>query len=122
MLAADHVVQNQGAFTDAVAAALPLAETGKLVTFGVVPTGFKTGYGYIQRGDEEGKGYRVKRFKEKPSAETAQEYLDSGEYYWNSGMFMFKASSYLAELQNHRLDIVSACRAAMESKGRDLTS
>ena len=120
VLAADHVVQNQGAFTDAVAAALPLAETGKLVTFGVVPTEPQTGYGYIQRGDEEGGGYRVKRFKEKPSAETAQEYLDSGEYYWNSGMFMFKASSYLAELQNHRPDIVSACRAAMESKGRDL--
>ena len=120
VLAADHVVQNQRAFTDAVTAALPLAESGKLVAFGVVPTEPHTGYGYIQRGDAAGAGYRVKSFKEKPPAAVAKGYLDAGEYYWNSGMFMFKAGRYLAELQNHRPDIVSACRAAMESKARDM--
>jgi mannose-1-phosphate guanylyltransferase len=120
VLAADHVVQNHQAFSDAVVAALPLAESGRLVTFGIVPTEPQTGYGYIERGDEIGRGYRVNGFKEKPSLTLAQDYLDSGDYYWNSGMFMFKASRYLAELQNHRPDIVSACRAAMQSKGRDL--
>jgi mannose-1-phosphate guanylyltransferase len=102
VLAADHVVQDQQEFTDAVAAALPLAESGKLVTFGIIPTAPHSGYGYIERGDEIGKGYWVKSFKEKPPAALAQNYLDSGDYYWNSGMFLFKASRYLAELQNHR--------------------
>lgn len=120
VLAADHVVQNPQAFTAAVAAALPLAESGKLVTFGVVPTEPQTGYGYIERGEEVGSGYRVKSFKEKPSAALAQDYLDSGDYYWNSGMFLFRASRYLTELQKHRPDIVSACRAAMAAKARDL--
>ena len=120
VLAADHVVRDQQEFTDAVAAALPLAESGKLVTFGIIPTAPHTGYGYIERGDEIGKGYWVKSFKEKPPAALAQNYLDSGDYYWNSGMFLFKASRYLAELQNHRPDIGSACRAAMDAKARDL--
>jgi mannose-1-phosphate guanylyltransferase len=120
VLAADHVVQNPQEFTDAVAAALPLAGAGKLVTFGITPTAPHIGYGYIERGDAVGSGYRVKNFKEKPLAAVAQGYLDSGDYYWNSGMFMFKASRYLAELQNHRPDIVSACRVAMESKAQDL--
>ena len=120
VLAADHVVQNQQEFADAVTAALPLAESGKLVTFGIIPTAPHSGYGYIERGDEIGKGYWVKSFKEKPSAALAQNYLDSGDYYWNSGMFLIKASRYLAELQNHRPDIVSACRAAMDAKARDL--
>ena len=120
VLAADHVVQNPQAFTAAVAAALPLAESGKLVTFGIVPTEPQTGYGYIERGEEVGSGYQVKSFKEKPSAALAQDYLDSGDYYWNSGMFLFRASRYLTELQKHRPDIVSACRAAMAAKARDL--
>ena len=94
VLAADHVVQNPQEFTDAVAAALPLAEAGKLVTFGITPTAPHIGYGYIERGDAVGSGYRVKNFKEKPLAAVAQGYLDSGDYYWNSGMFMFKASRY----------------------------
>ena len=120
VLAADHVVQDQQEFTDAVAAALPLAESGKLVTFGIIPTAPHSGYGYIERGDEIGKGYWVKSFKEKPPAALAQNYLDSGDYYCNSGMFLIKASRYLAELQNHRPDIVSACRAAMDAKAKDL--
>ena len=120
VLAADQIVQNQQKFTDAIAASLPLAEIGKLVTFGIVPTEPQVGFGYIERGAEIGNGYWVKSFKEKPPAAVAQEYLDSGHYYWNSGIFMFRASRYLEELQEHRPDIVSACRAAMESKFRDL--
>ena len=120
VLAADHIVQNQQKFTDAIAASLPLAESGKLVTFGIVPTEPQVGFGYIERGAEIGNGYWVKSFREKPPAEVAQEYLDSGHYYWNSGIFMFRASRYLEELQENRPDIVSACRAAMESKARDL--
>ena len=120
VLAADHIVQNQQKFTDAIAKSLPLAESGKLVTFGIVPTEPQVGFGYIERGAEIGNGYWVKSFREKPPVEVAQEYLDSGTYYWNSGIFMFRASRYLEELQEHRPDIVSACRAAMESKVRDL--
>lgn len=120
VLAADHIVQNQQKFTDAIAASLPLAESGKLVTFGIVPTDPQVGFGYIERGAEIGNGYWVKSFREKPPATVAQEYLDSGHYYWNSGIFMFRASRYLEELQENRPDIVSACRAAMESKARDL--
>ena len=120
VLAADHTVQNQQKFTDAIAKSLPLAESGKLVTFGIVPTEPQVGFGYIERGAEIGNGYWVKSFREKPPAEVAQEYLDSGHYYWNSGIFMFRASRYLEELQENRPDIVSACRAAMESKARDL--
>lgn len=120
VLAADHIVQNQQKFTDAIAKSLPLAESGKLVTFGIVPTEPQVGFGYIERGAEIGNGYWVKSFREKPPAEVAQEYLDSGHYYWNSGIFMFRASRYLEELQENRPDIVSACRAAMESKARDL--
>ena len=120
VLAADHIVQNQQKFTDAIAKSLPLAESGKLVTFGIVPTEPQVGFGYIERGAEIGNGYWVKSFREKPPASVAQEYLDSGHYYWNSGIFMFRASRYLEELQENRPDIVSACRAAMESKARDL--
>lgn len=120
VLAADHIVQNQQKFTDAIAKSLPLAESGKLVTFGIVPTEPQVGFGYIERGAEIGNGYWVKSFREKPPATVAQEYLDSGHYYWNSGIFMFRASRYLEELQENRPDIVSACRAAMESKVRDL--
>ena len=120
VLAADHIVQNQQKFTDAIAASLPLAESGKLVMFGIVPTDPQVGFGYIERGSEIGNGYWVKSFREKPPATVAQEYLDSGHYYWNSGIFMFRASRYLEELQENRPDIVSACRAAMESKVRDL--
>ena len=120
VLAADHIVQNQQKFTDAIAASLPLAESGKLVTFGIVPSDPQVGFGYIERGAEIGNGYWVKSFREKPPAAVAQEYLDSGHYYWNSGIFMFRASRYLEELQENRPDIVSACRAAMESKARDL--
>lgn len=120
VLAADHVIANEAAFIAAVEKAVPLAEQGKLVTFGIVPDQAHTGYGYIQRGESQADSYVVNRFVEKPDAETAEAYLASGEYYWNSGMFLIKASRYLEELQAFRPDIASACRDALVGISQDL--
>ncbi len=115
VLAADHVIQDKEAFSEAVAKAVPLAEAGKLVTFGIVPTEAHTGYGYIKRGEKQSDGFKVDSFVEKPDANTANKYLESGDYYWNSGMFLFKASKYLQELKKHRSDIFEACSSALEN-------
>ena len=124
VLAADHLIADVPAFHAAIRVAQPLAEQGKLVTFGIVPSHAETGYGYIQRGatfDEDvAQGCLVKRFVEKPDANTAQQYIDSGEYFWNSGMFMFRASRYLEELQRYHPDMVACCRAALDGGGRDM--
>ncbi|KZN29540.1 mannose-1-phosphate guanyltransferase [Pseudoalteromonas luteoviolacea S2607] len=121
VLAADHVIGNQEAFTKSVEAAKPLAESGKLVTFGIVGNKPETGYGYIKRGESVNTdSFHVAEFVEKPDLDTAKKYLESGEYYWNSGMFMFKASAYLSELQAHRPDIYKACVAASENSSTDL--
>lgn len=120
VLAADHVIANTLAFEQAVAKAQQLAAQDKLVTFGIVPTHAETGYGYICRGEATGEAFAVKRFVEKPDAATAQQYIASGDYYWNSGMFMFKASRYLAELKQHRPDIYTACEQAMLEVNPDL--
>ena len=110
-LPSDHVVRDAEGFRAAVRAAMPAAEAGALVTFGIVPSAPETGFGYIQAA--AGEGVRaVLRFVEKPDAATAQSYLDAGGYYWNSGMFLFRASRYLAELERFRPDILSAVRAA----------
>ena len=121
VLAADHVIQNTDAFTEAVKSALPLAQAGKLVTFGIVPTQAHTGYGYIKRGNSVAglSGYDVNAFVEKPDLNTAANYLESGEYYWNSGMFLIKASRYLQELQKYRPDIFTACKKALENTTSD---
>ncbi|MFA0698035.1 sugar phosphate nucleotidyltransferase, partial [Vibrio sp. 10N.222.49.C9] len=82
---------------------------GKLVTFGIVPTGPETGYGYIKQGEATSShSYEVERFVEKPDLDTAKEYVSSNDYLWNSGMFLFKASRYLEELKAHRPDILYA--------------
>jgi len=120
VLAADHVIQDQQAFTKAVTDAIPLAESGKLVTFGIVPGEPHVGYGYIKRGQAQDCGYIVDEFIEKPSSEVAQEYVNSGDYYWNSGMFLFKASRYLEELQKFRPDIYDACKSAVTDVKSDL--
>lgn len=121
VLAADHFIANQSAFQQAVKEAEELARQDKLVTFGIVPTQPETGYGYIQRGSAlPEQGYQVARFVEKPDSATAQGYLDSGDYYWNSGMFMFKASVYLQALQEFRSDILDACKRAFEAGSQDL--
>ena len=121
VLAADHVIQNTDAFTEAVKNAIPLAQAGKLVTFGIVPTQAHTGYGYIKRGNSvaDSSGYDVNAFVEKPDSNTAANYLESGEYYWNSGMFLIKASRYLQELQKYRPDIFTACKKALEHTTHD---
>ena len=115
VLAADHVIKDEAAFCQAVTTAIPLAQQDKLVTFGIVPTAPETGYGYIQRGDElaSALGFAVSQFVEKPNLTTAQDYIATGQYYWNSGMFMFKASTYLQELKIHSQAIFAACEAAL---------
>ncbi len=119
VLAADHVIQNEVSFTKTVTDAIPLAESGKLVTFGIVAHEPNTGYGYIKKGQSQGPGFAVDAFVEKPSIEVAKEYLESGDYFWNSGMFLFKASRYLEELKKHRPDIYEACKLSMEGTSTD---
>ncbi|PML61253.1 mannose-1-phosphate guanylyltransferase/mannose-6-phosphate isomerase [Vibrio breoganii] len=121
VLAADHVIKNEVKFADAVEQAKTHAIQGKLVTFGIVPTGPETGYGYIKQGNSVGStGYDVERFVEKPNLETAKEYVASKEYLWNSGMFLFKASRYLEELGAHRPDILEACKKSIAGCSSDL--
>ncbi|UJR63075.1 mannose-1-phosphate guanylyltransferase/mannose-6-phosphate isomerase [Dickeya zeae] len=122
VLAADHIMNNNSAFHDAIALATPYAEANSLVTFGIVPTCAETGYGYIQRGELVGSTeslFKVKRFVEKPNEETAEKYMNSGEYYWNSGMFMFRARRYLEELSKYRPDILECCQRAVEKSTRN---
>lgn len=121
VLAADHYIENEQAFRDAVEQATQLAEQGNLVTFGIVAKHAETGYGYIQRGPGlEAAGFQVARFVEKPSFDKAEEYLGSGEYYWNSGMFLFKASAYLKALEQFQPDILKACEQAVTEGKEDL--
>ncbi|GAA3932896.1 mannose-1-phosphate guanylyltransferase/mannose-6-phosphate isomerase [Luteimonas lutimaris] len=118
VLPSDHVVRDADAFRDAVRAASPAAAEGALVTFGIVPESPETGFGYIQA--EPGEGVRrVLRFVEKPDADTARQYLEAGGYYWNSGMFLLRASRYLEELGRFRPDILAAVRAAFDAAKRD---
>ncbi|NIB44473.1 mannose-1-phosphate guanylyltransferase/mannose-6-phosphate isomerase [Pseudomaricurvus alkylphenolicus] len=119
VLAADHVITDVSAFQTSVEAAIAHAQTGKLVTFGIVPTGPETGYGYIRQGEDLGGAYRVAEFVEKPNLETAEKYLASGDFAWNSGMFLFKAGRYLEELKAHRPDILAACQEAMAQASVD---
>lgn len=120
VLAADHVIQNVEAFHLAIKEGLSQAQANKLVTFGIVPNSAHTGYGYIKKGESLGEGFAVERFVEKPDEARAQKYLDSGDYLWNSGMFMFKASQYLAEIGKYSPDILTACEAAMAGATVDL--
>ncbi|WP_109428335.1 mannose-1-phosphate guanylyltransferase/mannose-6-phosphate isomerase [Aggregatibacter kilianii] len=121
VLAADHVVLNKQAFQTSVSNALVQAQSGYLVTFGIVPTVPETGYGYIQRGEKLTDGaYSVAQFVEKPSFETAQKYIASGNYYWNSGCFMFKASCYLSELRRFSPEIYEACEKATKKQQTDI--
>lgn len=120
VLAADHVIPHVEAFQAAVAAATPLAQSDKLVTFGIVATGPETGYGYIKGGTAEGNGFNVAQFVEKPDLATAQSYVDSGDYYWNSGMFLMRASRYIEELGKYRPDILDACTKSLETLSPDM--
>ncbi|KDC54832.1 mannose-1-phosphate guanylyltransferase/mannose-6-phosphate isomerase [Pseudoalteromonas sp. S3431] len=120
VLAADHIIDDIVSFHQSVNKASELAKQGKLVTFGIVGNKPETGYGYIKRGEEFSTGFVVDSFVEKPDLETAKHYIASGDYYWNSGMFLFKASRYLAELKAFRPDIYNACKKAIEIQSNDL--
>ncbi len=133
VLPSDHVIADPAGFRAAVAQAVPAADAGQLVTFGIVPTAAETGYGYIQVAGEDAQAHAastpaaaqapavraVRRFVEKPDAATAARYLASGQYLWNSGMFLFRASRYLAALERHAPQILAACRTAFADARRD---
>lgn len=120
-LPADHAIEDVAKFQKSLAEGERAAEGGALVTFGVEPTSPETGYGYIQRGTPGKNGeFEVRGFREKPSPEAANAYLSSGDFLWNSGIFMFKASRYLEELELFAPDIVRACRQAFDRVRYDM--
>ena len=120
VLPADHVIRERAPLHEAIARGAALAADGKLVTFGIVPNAPETGYGYIRAEQPGSEPSAVLEFVEKPDAERAADYLASGDYFWNSGMFMFRASRYLEELEAHAPEMVTACRAALEGAAKDL--
>lgn len=121
ILPADHIIQDTFAFQAAIRRAIPHAESGSLVAFGIVACSPETGYGYIRRGEEVSNGaFRINAFVEKPTSVVAEQYVASGKYDWNSGLFLFRASRYLAELAKFRPDILTACQQAMGSAKSDL--
>ncbi|MFZ9237305.1 MAG: mannose-1-phosphate guanylyltransferase/mannose-6-phosphate isomerase [Burkholderiaceae bacterium] len=122
VMPSDHIIQDIAAFNTAVALARDAASDGLLVTFGIVPDRAETGYGYVMAGDllKPAGVHQVARFVEKPDLETAQAYVASGQYCWNSGMFMFRASVFLEELAAHRPDIREGAEKAWHNAHRDL--
>ena len=126
VLSADHVIQNHGVFHEVILAGYEVAKQGQLVTFGIVANKAETGYGYIKRAEQYSgletvkNAWKVAQFVEKPDQDTAQKYVDSGEYYWNSGMFMFQASEILHELENFSQDIYQAVKQAVSHGVKDM--
>ncbi len=123
VLPADHLIADVKAFAADIERARSLAQSGRLVTFGVRPDHPATGYGYIRRGvahDSVAESYEVAQFVEKPNASKAAEFVSSGEFYWNSGMFVLPARRYLEELERFRPDILAASKEAFERATRDL--
>ncbi len=122
VLPADHLITDIDQFHRAVDIGMQQASEGNMVTFGVAPTSPETGYGYIRRkeSDEDSLAYPVEQFVEKPDLETARDYVNSGRYYWNSGMFMLKASTFINELNSHAPDVLDICRQAYETVHKDL--
>ncbi|MFC1602044.1 mannose-1-phosphate guanylyltransferase/mannose-6-phosphate isomerase [Pseudomonadota bacterium] len=123
VMPADHLIVDEAAFRNVVANGAVLASEGAVVTFGIVPTSPETGYGYIQKGTavdaQKNSGFRLKAFVEKPDQSTAQRYLDSGEYLWNSGIFMMQASVWLELIGRYRADITEACRESFAKGEQD---
>jgi mannose-1-phosphate guanylyltransferase/mannose-6-phosphate isomerase len=122
VMPADHVIINIDQYHQAVNEAVNLAEKGMLVTFGIVPTQAETGFGYIRKGEsiENSPAAVISSFVEKPDATTAQAYVDSGEYLWNSGMFVMRASVWLEQLEKLQPDMLAACREAYQAASDDL--
>ncbi len=120
VMPADHIIQDAVAFRAAVARGAEFAAAGKLVTFGILPTAPETGYGYIRRGAPYGEGgYQVARFVEKPNAELAAQYLASGDYLWNAGIFAIKASVWLAKIRQMQPAMAAACQSAYAARQQD---
>ena len=120
VLSADHLIKNVKAFHQSITIASELAENDKLITFGIVPDKAETGYGYIEANiNNTDTYYSIKSFTEKPNQKNAKKYLDSGNYLWNSGMFMFKASVYLNELEKFEPEILSACKKSCKTENID---
>lgn len=120
VLPADHQIKDESAFRVALERAVEKAASGKLVAFGVVPTHAETGYGYINALSESDTGAEIRKFVEKPNKETAEQYVSSGEYFWNSGMFVFSAKTFIEELNKFEPEIVTACRESIEGSSEDL--
>jgi len=122
VMPADHVVEDVAGFQAAIEEAVRVAESGQLVTFGIVPQSPETGFGYIQSGERLGHSaaMNVVEFKEKPDLETAKAYIEAGNYFWNSGIFVFKASRFLEELEKYAPQVYQACSKAVESIQEDL--
>ncbi|MGJ7251860.1 mannose-1-phosphate guanylyltransferase/mannose-6-phosphate isomerase [Morganella morganii] len=121
ILPADHVIQNNEIFIRKINDAIQLAKENKLVTFGITPNYPETGYGYIKVGKKiDDNAYIVDKFFEKPSSQVAQDYIDTKEYYWNSGMFLFKASIYLSEIEKYSPDILATCKQSISTATHDL--
>lgn len=121
VMPADHVVKDIDAFSEAIAKGMVQAKQGKLVTFGIIPDAPETGYGYIcRKGAEQEGSYAISEFKEKPSKELAQQYVDSGNYYWNSGMFLLSAKTYLNELKTFAPEMLAASERAFSQAAKDL--
>jgi len=123
VLPADHVIADASVLRDTIRTAVPVAAEGKLVTFGIQPTRPETGYGYIRTGEAIGthaQAFKVEQFVEKPDSETAAKYLAADDYYWNSGMFLFKASRYLKELARWQPEMLTACQQAYSRARQDL--
>ena len=110
----DHYIANGEAFSKAALSAAKLAQEGRLTCFGITATAPETGYGYIRRGAQIGDGYSVESFTEKPDLQTAIGFLESGDYYWNGGIFAFRAGSFLDELERHRPALFGQCQAAWQ--------
>lgn len=120
VMPADHAIQHRQAFLDAVESGMKLVADERLVTFGIEPALPHTGYGYIRKGEVQQQGFAVSAFVEKPNQELAQQYLESGDYLWNSGIFLFNAKRYLSELAEFAPDILQVCERVFENRVMDL--
>ncbi len=123
ILPADHVIEKVSKFHDAIYSGFEYADQDNLITFGIIPDSPETGYGYIKKGQllrKESQACKIDSFVEKPDRKTAQKYLDSGSYTWNSGMFMFKASAIINELEEHAPKIIQTCKKVISAATRDL--
>lgn len=120
VLPSDHAISDVDSFKNSVMAAVELADAGMLVTFGIEPVRPETGYGYIRRGAPHGDGFRVDLFVEKPDIDTAEQYCERPEYYWNTGIFVFRATAYLDEISRHSPDVLAAAKEALKGAKADL--